>query len=70
VRRDLSQAERKLASANAARDKLADEMAATNAHWELSALGEQLAAAQAKVAAAEEAWLAVAAEAEALGITP
>ena len=70
VRRDLSQAERELASANAARDKLAEEMASTNAHWELSTLGEQLAAAQAKVAAAEEAWLALAAEAESLGLTP
>ena len=70
VRRDLARAEAKLASANAARDQLDKEMASTNAHWELSTLGEQLAAAQAKVAAAEEAWLALAAEAEALGITP
>jgi ATP-binding cassette subfamily F protein uup len=70
VRRDLVRAEAKLASANAARDQLAHEMASTNAHWELSTLGEQLAAAQAKVTAAEEAWLALAAEAEALGLTP
>jgi ABC transport system ATP-binding/permease protein len=70
VRRDLAQAERKLASANAARDQLAQEMASTNAHWELSTLGERLAAAQAKVSAAEESWLALAAEAEALGLTP
>ena len=45
-------------------------VASTNTHWELSALGEQLAAAQAEVAAAEELWLALAAEAEALGLTP
>ena len=45
-------------------------MTSTNAHWELSTLGEQLAAAQAGVTAAEEHWLALAAEAEALGLTP
>ena len=45
-------------------------MASTNAHWELSALGEQLAAAQAQVTAAEESWLALAAEAESIGVTP
>jgi ATP-binding cassette subfamily F protein uup len=70
VRRDLGQAERNVATAIAARDKLEAEMASTNAHWELSKLGEQLAAAQAKVAAAEEQWLALAAEAESLGLTP
>ena len=70
VRRDLAKAERKLASAGAERDKLAALMASTNAHWELSALGEQLAAAQANVVATEEHWLALAAEAEALGLTP
>ena len=45
-------------------------MASTNAHWELSKLGEQLTGAQDKVAAAEEHWLALAAEAESLGLTP
>ncbi len=70
VRRDLGQAERKLATATAARDTLLAEMGSTNAHWELSALGEQLAAAQAAVTAAEESWLALAAEAEDLGLTP
>ena len=50
----LGQAERDVAAAIAARDKLEQQMASTNAHWELSALGEQLAAAQAEVAAAEE----------------
>ena len=68
--RDLDKAERTLATANAGRDKLEQEMASTNAHWELSKLGEQLATAQAKVDAAEEKWLALAAEAESLGLTP
>ena len=54
----------------AVRDNLGAQMGSTNAHWELSALGEQLAAAQTKVEAAEEAWLALAAEAEDLGLTP
>ena len=48
----------------------AGQMASTNAHWELSALGEQLAAAQAQVTEAEESWLALAAEAESIGVTP
>ena len=68
VRRDLGQAERQLAAAIAARNQLETDMAATNAHWELSALGEQLAATQALVTAAEESWLALAAEAESLGV--
>ena len=70
VRRQLNQAERDLASAVAARDKLAAEMSTTNAHWELSKLGNQLAAAQSKVATIEESWLALAAEAEDLGQDP
>jgi hypothetical protein len=45
-------------------------MGSTNTHWELSALSEQFAAAQAKVNAAEESWLALAAEAEDQGLTP
>jgi ATP-binding cassette subfamily F protein uup len=70
VRRQMNQAERDLASAVAARDKLAAEMSTTNAHWELSELGNQLAAAQSKVGAIEETWLALAAEAENLGGDP
>ncbi len=70
MRRRLGQAERELGAAIAARDRLATEIASTNAHRELAALGEQLAVAQSSVAAAEEAWLALAAEAEALGLTP
>ena len=69
VRRDLGQAERNVAAAITARDKLEQQMASTNAHWELSDLAEQLAAAQAQVTAAEESWLALAAEAEAIGLT-
>jgi hypothetical protein len=68
VRRQLGQAERDLATATAARDVLAAEMSATTAHWELAALGERLSAAQTKVHEAEEAWLALAADAEALGL--
>ncbi len=70
VRRQLSQAERALGAAIAARDQLAVQIDATNTHTELATLGEQLAAAQTRVAAAEEAWLALAGEAEDLGLTP
>jgi len=69
LRRQLGQAERDLAAATSARDEVAGRMAATNAHWELSQLAEELAAAQAKVAAMEDAWLALATEAEELGLT-
>jgi len=69
VRRQLGQAERDLAAATSARDELATKLGATNAHWELSELAEQFAAAQAKVAAMEDAWLALASEAEELGLT-
>jgi hypothetical protein len=64
----LGQAERDLATATAARDKLVGKLGSMNAHTELSALGEQLTAAQAKVDSAEEAWLALADEAAALGL--
>ena len=70
VRRQLGQAERVVAAAVVARDQLAARMSSTNAHWELSALGEQLAAAEAGVVVAEEQWLALAAEGEALGLAP
>ena len=70
VRRQLSQAERDLGVAIAAREKLAAQIGATNAHTELAALGQRLAAAQTGVATAEETWLALAAEAEALGLMP
>jgi ABC transport system ATP-binding/permease protein len=69
VRRQLNQAERDLAAAVVARDELAGEMSTTNTYWELSELGNRLAAAQARVAALEESWLALASEAEELGLT-
>ena len=69
VRRQLSQAERDLSVAIAARDQLSAEISSTTAHRELASLSEQLAAAQSAVAGAEEAWLALAAEAEGLGLT-
>jgi hypothetical protein len=59
-----------LAAAITARDQLATRITSTNAHRELAALGEELAAAQSAVATAEEAWLTLAAEAEGLGLTP
>jgi len=68
VRRLLGQAERDLAAATGERDEAAGRLGATNAHWELSELAEQLAAAEARVAAAEDAWLALATEAEELGL--
>ncbi len=68
VRRQLSQAERELGAAVASRDRLAVEISSTTAHTKLASLGEQLAAAQSAVALAEEGWLALAAEAEALGL--
>jgi ABC transport system ATP-binding/permease protein len=68
VRRQIGQAERSLASAAVARDALAAEMSTTNAHWELASLSERLAAAQAKVDAAEEHWLHLAHQAEELGL--
>jgi ATP-binding cassette subfamily F protein uup len=70
VRRQLSLAERDLAAAVAASQKLTAQIGSTTSHNELAHLGEQLAAAQTRVGAAEEAWLALAAEAEALGLTP
>jgi ABC transport system ATP-binding/permease protein len=69
VRRQLAQVEREVAAAIARRNDLAGQIGSTNAHWELSDLAEQLAAAESRVNAAEESWLALAAEAEALGLT-
>ncbi|MBI4884444.1 MAG: ABC-F family ATP-binding cassette domain-containing protein [Actinobacteria bacterium] len=68
VRRRLSEAENKLAAESARRDKLAGELGDALDHRELAALGERLAAAQAAVDAAEEVWMALAAEAESLGL--
>jgi ATP-binding cassette subfamily F protein uup len=68
VRRQLGQAERELAAATTRRDELTAQLSAGLDHRELSALGERLTAAQAAVDAAEEAWLTLADEAEALGL--
>lgn len=68
VRRQLGQAERELAAATARRDDLTAQLSSGLDHRELSALGDRLTAAQAAVDAAEEAWLTLADEAEALGL--
>jgi len=68
VRRQMGQAERDLAAASERRDAVAGELQAALDHRELAALGERLAAAQAAVDEAEERWLALAGEAEALGL--
>ena len=68
VRRQLGQAERELAAASERRDAVAAEMANAVDHREMGAIGERLARAQEAVDAAEEAWLALADEAESLGL--
>ena len=68
VRRQLGQAERDLATATQRRDELTAELGTALDHREMAALGERLAKAQEAVDAAEEAWLALADEAEALGL--
>ncbi len=68
VRRQLGQAERELTAATEQRDALTAQLVASLDHRELAALGDRLTAAQAAVDAAEEAWLALADEAERLGL--
>ncbi len=68
VRRQLGQAERDLATATERRDLVAAEMETAMDHREMGAIGERLASAQAAVDLAEETWLALADEAEALGL--
>ena len=68
VRRQLGQAERALATATERRDALVGELGTALDHREMAALGERLATAQGAVDAAEEAWLTLADEAEALGL--
>ncbi len=68
VRRQLGQAERDLAAATERRESIAAELATAVDHREMGAIGERLAAAQEAVDAAEEAWLTLADEAEALGL--
>ncbi len=68
VRRQLGQAERDLAAATQQRDALTAELSTALDHREMAAMGERLAKAQEAVDAAEEAWLTLADEAEALGL--
>jgi ATP-binding cassette subfamily F protein uup len=69
VRRQLGQAERELTAALTARDDLVAQIEGARDHLELASLGERLTAAEERLDAAEEAWLALATEAEALGLT-
>ncbi len=69
LKRLLAQAEKTLAQANAAEQKIATELAqAGSDHTALARISGNLAEAQTKVAAAEETWIALAAEAEAQGL--
>jgi hypothetical protein len=68
VRRQLGQAERDLAQATERRDRVAVELQTAVDHREMGAIGERLAGAQEAVDAAEELWLGLADEAEALGL--
>ena len=68
VRRRLGQAERDLAAAAERRDVVAGELSTAIDHREMGAIGERLTRAQEAVDAFEEAWLALADEAEALGL--
>jgi hypothetical protein len=68
VRRLLGQAERDLAAAGVKRDAVLLELQSALDHRELSALGDRMTRAQETVDRLEEAWLALAAEAEALGL--
>ena len=69
VRRQLGAAERDLAAATARADALESELAtASGDHAELVRLSDALAHAHAAVKHAEESWLALAADAEVLGL--
>lgn len=68
VRRLLARAERDLSAAVVARDELVTALESTTSHMQLAALGDRLTTAQEAVSAAEEAWLALATEAEELGL--
>ncbi len=70
LRRLLGEAERRVGTATAERDRLAGELAlSTHDHERLRALSDALATAQGALDDAEEAWLALADEAEAQGLT-
>jgi ATP-binding cassette subfamily F protein uup len=67
LRRQLNVADRALAEAIAARDKVQAELGTVGAdHKELARLSAELATTQSRVAAAEERWLSLADEAESL----
>jgi ATP-binding cassette subfamily F protein uup len=69
VRRRLGQAERDLAAATSVRDALVARLADPALdHVALQRLGDELTAAQQSLDAAEETWLELAADAEALGL--
>jgi hypothetical protein len=68
VRRQLGQAERDLAAATDRRDRVAAELSNAMDHREMGVIGERLAVAQLAVDGAEETWLTLADEAEALGL--
>jgi ATP-binding cassette subfamily F protein uup len=68
VRRQLAQAERDMAAATQRRDALLADLGTATDHRELTRLGDELTTAQARVDQAEEAWLTLADEAEALGL--
>lgn len=72
IRRLVAQADKELAKATAARDRLSDELRSAASgggdHTRLASISENLAHAQAEVDRAEEAWITLAAEAEARGI--
>ncbi len=69
VRRQLGAAERDLAQMTGARDRLSEQLTVAGGdHVLLTDLSGQLAAAQEAVDAAEETWLALAGDAEALGL--
>ena len=68
LRRQLTAAERELATACGLRDALMVELQTALDHREMAALGERLAAAQVQVDTKEEAWLTLAAAAEQIGL--
>jgi hypothetical protein len=60
----MKEAERELRRLEAARDRLAVDLAAASEHTELARVGAALADAEAALLAAEDRWLALAEEAE------
>ena len=72
IRRLVAQADKELVKVSANRDRLSDELRTVASgggdHARLADISERLAAAQADVDRAEEAWIALAAEAESRGI--